>query len=506
MEIIQLTNSLPQPVYSAHEVLSHEAKVASLCHMSLFELMCKAGDAAFKVLEQWNSSVASILIVAGKGNNGGDGYVLAKHCLAAGYDVHLLVLTDYKQLKGDAKKAFDQLTKDDLVVDFQPCPLKSSKIIQAFKGEVIVDAIFGIGFRGELSLDLQQIIHSINSHSAQIMSIDIPSGLCASTGSVATTAVKSDLTVTFIVVKQGLLTGKAVNYVGTIWLATLSVQEKFVSTLTPQNVAQGIAQLPKILPRAKNLHKGNIGLALLVGGNVGMPGAIRLSAEAALRAGAALVSVTCLLENRLLVSHGRPELMLAPSEPDKLALSSAIEKAKVIIIGPGLGRDEWSKKVFNVVFSKTKRMVVDADALAIVKEKKLKYDDWVLTPHPGEAANLLDTDIQTIESDRFSAVKAIADKYGGTCVLKGPGSLISDGKQVFINTTGHSGMATGGMGDVLSGIIGALILQTGSIFEATQLAVSIHGQAAERATQTFGIRGLLASDLFEPIRIIVNQY
>ncbi len=506
MKVMRLADSLPQPIYSANQVLDNEAKAAQHLGLDLFELMLEAGKASFDVLTQIVDCDSAVLIIAGKGNNGGDGYVAARHCVNAGYKVTLLVLSEQEQLKGDAKRAFEQLSGLSLSVNFEPSLENAVQKINAFEGDLIVDALFGIGFRGALSLTWQNVIEAINSHYASVLSIDVPSGLCATTGHVDSVAVQSHSTITFIAFKQGLLTGKSANYVGDIWLATLGVQEAFVQEVPASFFAQGISGLPNVVPRNPTIHKGSIGLVLALGGNLGMPGAIRMASEAALRSGASLVAVACHEHNQAIVCQGRPELMLAPSNPERLAASSFIEKAKVLLIGPGLGRDSWAQQLVKLAIDSDKTLVVDADALAIVKQANLFNSDWVLTPHPGEAANLLDTDIATIEADRFAAVMAITNKYGGICVLKGAGSLICDGSRVIVNTTGNAGMASGGMGDVLSGIIAALTLQTGSIMDATRLAVSIHGQAAQQVTKQHGMRGLLASDLFEPIRKIVNQY
>ncbi|WP_448553884.1 NAD(P)H-hydrate dehydratase [Thalassotalea montiporae] len=506
MEVMKLTASLPQPVYSANQVLSNEAAAADAKGVPLFELMKSAGRAAFELLSQQAEQASSVLIVAGKGNNGGDGYVLARHCAAAGFMVSLLVLADEEKITGDAAKALTMLDPDSVNLRFEPDLAKANKMIAAFEGDWLVDAIFGIGLKGKLTRAWQQLLTTINEHYSQIISLDIPSGLCATTGHVENVAVAADFTVTFIVLKQGLLTGKAANYIGDLWLATLDVQTEFVQTIPAQAFAQGTSGLPAITPRRPTIHKGSIGLVLAMGGNLGMPGAIRMAAESSLRTGASLVAVACHQENQAIVVQGRPELMLAPSEPERLISSSFVEKAKVILIGPGLGRDAWANQLMQAALKADKPMVVDADALFAMKSLRAFSNNWVLTPHPGEAAFLLDCDIATIEADRFGAVTAIAQKYGGICVLKGAGSLIGDGQKVIVNTTGNAGMASGGMGDVLSGIIAALILQTGSMMDATRLAVSIHGQAAELVTQNIGMRGLLASDLFEPIRQLVNQY
>ncbi|MFD2165530.1 NAD(P)H-hydrate dehydratase [Thalassotalea euphylliae] len=506
MEVMQLPASLPQPIYSANQVLQHEMKAAQSAGITLFELMQRAGASAYNELASLSHNKMSVLVVAGKGNNGGDGFVVARHCLAHGFEVSVLVLCEEGVVSGEAKLALEQFQSQQGECNFISDLAVASQYIADAEADIIVDAIFGIGFRGKLSEPWQQVISEINQHCGQVLSVDIPSGLCATTGAVDTIAVAADITVTFIVIKQGLVTGKAANVVGSLRLATLDVQSEFVQLLPTNAFAQGRKGLPNIQPRRPTIHKGSIGLVLSMGGNIGMPGAIRMASEAALRAGAALVAVACQEANQAIVSQGRPELMLAPSEPERLKGSNFIQKAKVLLIGPGLGQDTWAQQLVKVASEQEVSLVVDADALALVKQLKLYRQDWVLTPHPGEAAYLLGTDIATIEADRYKAARTLAVRYGGICVLKGSGTIISDGEQVIVNTTGNSGMASGGMGDVLSGIIAALILQTGSLMDATRLAVSIHGQAAEAITQQHGMRGLLASDLYEPIRQLVNLY
>lgn len=509
MSIKPFKQSLPQPAYSATQVLKHEKTVAQLLDLPLFSLMKRAGQAVFDHLSRKIEQEQSILIICGKGNNGGDGFVVATLAIAAGLNVKVLCTAEPCDLKGDAKQAFEQLQAKVHSVDTLCCSSDLSLIrerIKEFDGDFIVDALFGIGFSGELKTPWLAIVEAINLSKAFVLSVDVPSGLDANTGSVFPYAVVADETITFIVAKQGLLTGQAPVYAGTVYCADLSVGNSFIKSLKPTIYVQGTHGLPLLNTRFASMHKGSIGLALMVGGNENMPGAIKLASEAALRAGAALAAVCCHKNNQAMVFNNRPELMLAPYSVSALADSTFIDKAKVILIGPGLGQNEWANELFQCVMAKNKPLVVDADALRILSQKCLYRDDWVLTPHPGEAASLLNIDLASVENDRFNAVRKIAQKYGGICVLKGAGSLISDGENVWINQTGNSGLASGGMGDVLSGIISALILQSSSMLDAVKLAVSIHGQAADIAANESGERGLLASDLFVPIRTLVNHY
>lgn len=505
------SNSLPQPAYSATQVLSHEKQLAIDLDLSLFELMTRAGHQSFIIIEQCYPELEEVLVVCGKGNNGGDGFIFAIKALEKGIKVNVLSTVLPEQLKGEAKQAYQALVASNnenpqlsLVCSNNLADITLN--ITNFKGQLIIDGLFGIGLNRPLSSEYLKLIEAINCHVAEVVSLDIPSGLNATTGTVNQLAVVANTTVTFIVAKQGLLTGQGPVHIGTLYLADLSIGIDFIQSLTPNVFVQSVNDLPLLTYRHASMHKGSIGLALMIGGNEGMPGAIKLASEGALRSGAALVAVCCHYQNQAMVFNNRPELMLAPSQVSSLADSSFLDKAKVILIGPGLGMNDWAYELFLCAIKQPKPIVVDADALRILSHKPTYKDNWVLTPHPGEAASLLNTDIATIEQDRFSAVLAIAKKYGGICVLKGAGSLISDGESVWINQTGNSGMASGGMGDVLSGIIAALILQSPSLLDAVRLAVSIHGQAADVIVAQAGPRGLLASDLFEPLRLLVNRY
>ncbi len=498
--------------YSAKQVLSNESQVAQSQQLAMYKLMESAGYAAFETLQQYWPKARSILVVCGKGNNGGDGFVIARLAHEANFHVTLLMTCDGKSLKGDALLAYQNLISTgftDIVTE------ELIEQVDLFSGDVIVDALFGIGFYGSLTSPMQQLVTAINANTADVLSVDIPSGLCASTGFVDNSfAIVAKVTVTFIVYKQGLLTGQAANFVGDLVLADLLLGDAFSKQVACQHYFQqkypshdGVSFLKK---RLNTSHKGNIGQVLAIGGGIGMPGAIRLASEAALRCGAALVAVCCHQDNQALVFNGRPELMLAPGNAKTLNNSAVIDKSKSLLLGPGLGQTEWSQSLFDFAINafmdnkKSATLVLDADALSLLAKTNNFCSQWILTPHPKEAAILLGCDTATIEADRFYAVKEIAKKYGGICVLKGAGTLISDGQSVVVNNTGNAGMASGGMGDVLSGIIAALTLQTENYFVATCLAVYIHGAAGDIIADKQGQRGMLASDLFAPLQRLVN--
>ncbi|MCK4608327.1 MAG: NAD(P)H-hydrate dehydratase, partial [Gammaproteobacteria bacterium] len=255
----------------------------------------------------------------------------------------------------------------------------------------------------------------------------------------------------------------------------------------------------KYLPERSSIaHKGCFGHVLVVGGDRGMAGAVRLAGEAAIRTGAGLATVATRGEHIMAVSGMRPELMCYGINSG-VDLAPLLARASVVVVGPGLGRSAWSLDLWQTVINDTKPKVVDADGLNWLAENSGYSDNWILTPHPGEAARLLGCDTVTIQQDRFKAVRALQQKYGGVCVLKGAGTLVADADKIYICTAGNPGMASGGMGDVLSGIIGALLAQGLNLTEAARLGVMLHSHAADLAAERFGARALLASDLFHTL-------
>lgn len=526
---MKLLQSLPHTdwltsVYSAKQVLENEAKVAQSQNLAMYHLMELAGQAAFEHLIECWPNAKRLLVLSGKGNNGGDGFVVALLAKKAGLKVTVLLTCLVDELKGDAAKAYQAMSasNDIDIIHHEQCKSNLQNIIDNTP-DVIVDALFGIGFRGSLPKDIAQLVVEVNNSSVPVLSIDVPSGLCATTGKVSgentlARAVIADVTVTFIVLKYGLLTGQAAKFIGQLKLADLGLGRQFSLQVptsvcwqsTPFNIENSTQTLlPK---RLKTSHKGNIGMLLAVGGNIGMPGAIRLASEAALRCGASLVSVCCYEGNQALVFNGRPELMISARDAKSLSQAKAMANAKSIILGPGLGKDDWAESLFAQVTrqasNQPKFLVVDADALSFLakaRKSEVCADNLILTPHPKEAAGLLGCDTESVEANRIESAEKIALKYKAICVLKGAGTIISDGKQTVINSSGNAGMASGGMGDVLSGIIAALCMQSEDAFYAVCLSVFIHGYAADILAKKAGQRGMLASDLFIELQKLVNR-
>ncbi len=256
-------------------------------------------------------------------------------------------------------------------------------------------------------------------------------------------------------------------------------------------------------PRARDAHKGDFGHTLIVGGDIGMPGAPCLAALGAARSGSGLTTLATRIACANHINCLQPEIMnFGLSKPNELV--PLIKRANVIVIGPGLGQSKWSKKVFSLVMKVNLPKVVDADALNLLAKYPMHRHDWILTPHPGEAARLLHSTTEAVQKDRVHAVKAMQKKYGGVCVLKGAGTLVVDDNQIpEMCDVSNPGMASGGMGDLLSGIIGGLLAQHVPLFEAAKCGVFIHAKAAELASKD-GERGMLASDLLPFVRKLVN--
>jgi NAD(P)H-hydrate epimerase len=325
--------------------------------------------------------------------------------------------------------------------------------------------------------------------------------LNADTGHCPGSAIVAQLTVSFIAAKRGTYTGQAATKVGTLVVDTLGLPEILWQGMPSDAALLEAAHLP---PRARDAHKGNNGHVLAIGGDHGTAGAIRLCSEAALRSGAGLVSVATRADNLFALNAARPELM-AHAVHGPQELQSLRERATVLAVGPGLGQAAWGHALWLTALDSGKPMVLDADGLNLLAREPRQFSTpVVLTPHPGEAARLLSSTIAEVEKDRFAAARALAQRYDAVAVLKGSGSLIAhpDGR-LDVCTWGNPGMATGGMGDLMTGVIAALMAQGCDAWQAARMGVGLHARAGDLAAR-HGERGLLASDLLEPLRTLGN--
>ena len=462
-----------------------------------YTLMSRAGIATFTALQKHWPQAKQIVAVCGGGNNGGDGYVIARLALQAGLKAQVLYLKQPGALKGDALKAFQDAR--DAGVPIQA--FQSSDLQQA---DVVVDALLGTGLEREVRDAWQEAISAINQHPERVLAVDIPSGLHADTGAVLGIAVQATLTVSFIGLKQGLFSGQGPSYCGQVIFNDLEVPGQIYQDMEPASHAYHGEDLLQLLPkRPCSAHKGDHGHVLVVGGDLGMAGAARMAAEAAARCGAGLISVATHSEHAGLQAAVRPELMFHGVTQAE-DLEPLLERATVVAVGPGLGRSAWGQVLLKRVLEWPGPLVMDADALNLLASNPSDRDNWILTPHPGEAGRLLGLSSQQIEADRFSAVKALADRFGGVCVLKGAGSLITQkNDKIWLNRSGNPGMGSGGMGDVLTGVMAGLLAQGLKRDEAARVGAYLHGRAGDLATEA-GERGLLATDLLPFLRRLVN--
>jgi hydroxyethylthiazole kinase-like uncharacterized protein yjeF len=486
-------HNLPQTLYRAAQVRELDRVAIEEFHVPGYQLMCRAGRAVFEcIMEKW-PEIKSLTVFCGGGNNAGDGYVIARLALDAGLGALVIYVGDPEKLKGDALKAYrDYVQVEGRVEIFQPG--------QVIETDLVVDALLGTGLDRPVTGLYEKAIVEINRSGLPVVSVDIPSGLHADTGNAMGCAVKADCTVTFIGLKQGLFTGQAAEYVGEIVYDALGVPEDVF-----ERVKAGVFRVVQkpLKPRNRCAHKGNMGHVLVVGGDLGYSGAARMAGEAALRVGAGLVSIATRKEHAGLMNLNRPELMChgVTSGEDLMRLLSKVD---VVALGPGLGQGEWGKEMFSAVLQSGKPIVLDADGLNLLAASPARKNNWILTPHPGEAGRLLHCSTSTIQEDRFVAASAICTTYGGIAVLKGAGSLITSEQHTAVSTSGNPGMASGGMGDVLSGVIAGLIAQGLDLQEAAERGVFLHGRAADLAATKDGERGLLATDLFPFLRQLVN--
>ncbi len=474
----------------------NEAIAAAHFSLSLFDLMVRAGNAAFELARKQYPAARHWLILCGHGNNGGDGYIVASRALAAGLNVTLIACPGNRPLPAEAHQAQSQWLAAGGVIN-QPNILWPQHI------DLIIDGLLGIGLRAAPQSVYATLIDTANRHHAAKISLDIPSGLSADSGAAPGSVIRADHTLTFVTLKPGLLTGQARDWVGhlhcndlglTPWLAAQPVQ---IERLTAGNLPQWLK------PRRPCAHKGEHGRLLLVGGDKGFGGAIRMAGEAALRSGAGLVRVLTHIEHVAPMLAARPELMVQELTDETLAQS--MDWADVLVVGPGLGQSDWGRNALNLSQQSDKPALWDADALNLLALNPLKRQNRVLTPHPGEAARLLGCRVADIESDRLLSARNIVKQYGGVVVLKGAGTLIaSEQGEMAIADVGNAGMASGGMGDILSGIIGGLIAQKLVLYDAACAGCVVHGVAADKLAEVQGTRGLLATDLLSVIPKYVN--
>jgi len=494
--------SLPDSLYTAEQVRELD-RLAIASGISGAQLMKRAGRAAFTQLLSVHPEPERISVYCGGGNNAGDGYVLAGLAAQRRIPHRLIALSDPDKLKGEAAQARDFALQEGVVPE-----LFSPETPPPDCG-VIVDALLGTGLKGQVRTDYAQAIAQINATGLPVLAVDIPSGLDADTGAVLGSGVAADWTVTFIGLKRGLFTGRGPALCGQVIFAGLHLSERLYAQVTSRVERLALPNLLAGLPaRAADAHKGHFGHVMVIGGDTGFGGAAMMAAEAAARSGAGLVSLATRPEHIGPALTRRPELMVCGVTSGQ-ELEPWLERPDVLVVGPGLGRSPWSEQMLQQALNSGLPLVLDADALNLLAAQRpaaaQARDNWVLTPHPGEAARLLGCRGMDIQADRFAAVTELQSRYGGAVILKGAGSLVlgetSPGEDGSIGlvTAGNPGMATGGMGDLLSGLVGGLLAQGLSPTQSARLGASLHAEAGDLAVGDWGERSLLATDLITPL-------
>lgn len=485
------------PLYRSTQVRAMDELASSALGVPPYELMCRAGAAAWRVLQQRWPRVRHLGVACGPGNNGGDGYVVARLARAAGLQVSVVTPPGAGPRSAQARQA---------LADWRA----AGGSVSSFDGmlpaaEAWVDAIYGLGLTRPPSEAAQSMIERINAARVPVLSLDVPSGLDADTGHAAGTAVRANVTLCFIAAKRGLYTGMARDFDGEVLLDRLDLKIGAFDDVPPAAWLchpEGLARW--LAPRHANAHKGEHGHVLCVGGEEGMGGAVRLCAEGALRTGVGLASVATRRSGVAALVAARPEAMTHAVE-DVGALRPLLDRATVLAVGPGLGQGDWGRALFAEALASGKPLVLDADALNLLASHPTPVPQAILTPHPGEAARLLGREKAEVQADRFAAAEALAQRYRCTVVLKGAGTIVAaPGEIPAVIGAGNPGMATGGMGDVLSGVIAALVAQGLPQFQAAVAGALLHSAAGDAAARIGGERGLLPSDLFPHLRRMAN--
>ncbi|MCP1650659.1 NAD(P)H-hydrate epimerase [Pseudomonas nitroreducens] len=488
-------DNLPLDLYSAQQVRDLDARLIAAGTPG-FELMRRAAHAAWRALRRQWPDAGEITVLAGHGNNAGDGYLIAALALRAGWRVRVLAVGEASRLSGDAASAHGEARSVGVAID--------AWSERAELRGVLVDALLGTGLGGEVREPYAAAIGAINASGLPVLAVDIPSGLSADTGQVLGCAVHADLTVTFIGLKLGLFTASGPDQCGELAFDGLDADPALISE---DGVARRLApaSLARLAARPKAAHKGQFGHALVIGGDTGMGGAALLAAESALRCGAGLVSLATRTAHVPAALARRPELMVrgVSSSAELLRLA---ERADVLVVGPGIGREAWGRVLVSAAASLACRQVWDADALNLLSEGLVARPsaDWLITPHPAEAARLLGISTAEVQADRPKAAHTLAQRYQAVVVLKGVGSLVAspDGR-LALCSHGHPAMAGAGLGDVLSGILGALLAQGLPAFDAACLAVWLHACAGESLGAQG--RGLAAADLIPAVRQLLEE-
>ncbi|MEA5446256.1 NAD(P)H-hydrate dehydratase [Gammaproteobacteria bacterium AB-CW1] len=495
-----MTRIPEQALYTAAQVRELDRRAIEDAGIGGYPLMCRAGEAAFRRLRFfWPGGSGRLLVLTGPGNNGGDGYVIARLALEAELPVTLVSAVDSDRLGGDAARARDDwLRAGGEISNFQ----------EQLPGDtgLIVDALLGTGLARPPEGQIATLVNLANAHPAPVFAVDCPTGLDADTGQLLGDVVRASHTSTFVGRKRGLHTGQARAVCGRVHFERLDIPDAVYQGMTPTAfLIERQAVAACLRPRSPVAHKGRHGHVVVLGGDHGMGGAGIMAAEAALRAGAGRVSLLTRTEHVSAALARAPSLLVQGIRRPAQARAT-LATADVLVVGPGLGQGAWGRRLWRLALDSGRPLVLDADGLNLLaRDGRRPPAGSILTPHPGEAGRLLSQSPAELEADRFAAVTALAERYQATVVLKGAGSLIAEPQGVtHVCDAGNAGMAVAGMGDILAGIAGGLRAQGLPEGEAAWVATWLHATAGDLAAREQGQRGLQAPDLLPAVQRLVN--
>ena len=486
---------MTRPLYTAEQTRAIDRDAIERQGIPGPELMTRAAEAVCRLIQKEYPETERIVVYAGIGNNAGDGYLVARRMQELGKSVRIVQLVPGQSLQGDAGAACEEATRAEV-------PMQPFAEAAPIDEDLIVDALLGTGLSRAVEGDWAEAVDRINQSNAEVVSVDIPSGLDADTGAADPRTVKADHTVTFIARKRGLYTADGPDCAGRVTYDDLEVEPGDPSAVALCDWMEIRRELPR---RRRNSYKNEYGHVLVIGGSPGYQGAAELCGIAALRCGGGLVSLAQ-PPDALKTRSPMPELM-CHGIVDRRALRELAGRVSVIAVGPGLGQDAWAQDMLGEALEISCPRVIDADALRLLAAdpRENSSGNWVLTPHPGEAAALLGTKTGEVQEDRFSAAGRIQEAYGGAVVLKGCGTLVADADGgIGVCAGGNPGMATAGMGDVLTGVIASLIGQGLDVGHAALAGVCLHAEAGDRAREQ-GMRGMMASDLLPHLRMLLDS-
>lgn len=464
-------------------------------------------DAACEMLG--DVSGRTVVVVAGKGNNGGDGFCIARHLANAGAEVSCFLAGTVDQIAGDAKVNLDAAINMGIPVAQLESAAPLCNLIT--KADLVVDALLGTGIKGEVTGLAADLIDAINESGKPVLAVDVPSGLISDTGQIAGRCVRATRTVTFALPKIGLAVYPGLSYVGELTVADIGIPKEALDDCPSRIYLTDVRHVSDVLPaRAPDSHKGTFGHLAVIAGSVGMTGAAAMTAESAARSGAGLVTLGCPSSLNDILEVKLTEVMTVPM-PETAERSMSVEaldkvlelvdRCDALAVGPGMSQHPETVTFLRELLPRVQKpMVIDADGLNALAQDISIFSalqaEAAITPHPGEMARLSGTTPDLVQSNRLKNVLEAAANFGTVCVLKGARTIVANSKgDAYINPTGHVAMASGGVGDVLTGLIGGLLAQGLTMMDACVAAVYIHGLAGEIAGEAIGAPGALAGDV-----------